>query len=104
MTHPRALGLTDFQLALIIEAAATLPPSERSAFLVGLANRLGEEPVMEAVEHAIAVQLKQNKIPAFVYALNKPRIKMSPPTLPPSDTFRAMRTRLGQPRVFEMIV
>jgi hypothetical protein len=29
---------------------------------------------------------------------------MSPPTLPPSDTFRAMRTRLGQPRVFEMIL
>jgi hypothetical protein len=67
MNH-RALGLTDQQLAAITEAAAAIPPSERSAFLVGLANRLGEEPVMEAVEHAIALQLKQNKIPAFVYA------------------------------------
>jgi hypothetical protein len=52
MTHHRALGLTDRQLAEIQSAAAAFEPAARSAFLEGIAKRLGEEPCDEAVEHA----------------------------------------------------
>jgi hypothetical protein len=55
----RALALTNAQLAAVTTAAASLPSSERSDFLIGISRRLGEMPTTEAVEHAISLQLKQ---------------------------------------------
>jgi hypothetical protein len=41
MTHPRAIGFTDFQLQMIMAAAAEIPAaSERSAFLVALSHSI----------------------------------------------------------------
>jgi hypothetical protein len=62
----RPLSLTTQQPAEVTTAAGTLPVSERSDFLIGVAKRLGPEPTTDAVLLAISLQLKVNQLPQFV--------------------------------------
>jgi hypothetical protein len=61
----RALGLTDAQLQQVQQAAQTLLPSARSAFLESLSHRLGSEPTDETLQLAISQVLSINKLPSF---------------------------------------
>ena len=59
------VGLTDGQLALVKQAAATLRRDERDAFLQGVAKHLGHQPSDAAVAAAVDAQLQINRIPQF---------------------------------------
>jgi hypothetical protein len=73
---PRPLSLSDRQLLLIKEAAHTILPSARAAFLEGVARRLGSQPSDEALQHAISEALAVNRIPQFLCDA-KPRKEIS---------------------------
>ena len=53
MTAPRALALSDKQLALLQRAAASLPVGERNHFLQSVAAHLSGQPTDDAVIAAI---------------------------------------------------
>jgi hypothetical protein len=62
----RPVGLTDYQLAELQRAALALPPAERSDFLEGVARHLGNAPSDEALQAAIDMQLRTNRLPVFL--------------------------------------
>jgi hypothetical protein len=57
VTAPRALALSDKQLALLQRAAASLPVEERDHFLHSVATHLTGAPTDEAVIAAIDAAL-----------------------------------------------
>ena len=57
MTAPRALALSDKQLALLQRAAASLPVGERDHFLRSVAEHLSGQPTDDAVIAAINAAL-----------------------------------------------
>ena len=57
MTAPRALALSDKQLALLQRGAASLPVGERDHFLQSVAARLTGAPTDDAVIAAITAAL-----------------------------------------------
>ena len=57
MTAPRALALSDKQLALLQRAAASLPVGERDHFLRSVAAHLSGQPTDDAVIAAINAAL-----------------------------------------------
>ena len=60
------LSLSDYQLAIVKRAAATLSPSKRDGFLQGIAKRLGAEPSDEAVQCVVDQLLAVGRVPNFV--------------------------------------
>jgi len=63
---PRPLSLSDFQITMIRQAAATVSVVHRDTFLRGVALHLGEVPTDDAVRAAIDAQLKVNRLPSFI--------------------------------------
>ena len=57
MNAPRALALSDKQLALLQRAAASLPVGERDNFLRSIAAHLSGQPTDDAVTAAINAAL-----------------------------------------------
>jgi hypothetical protein len=57
LTAPRALALSDKQLALLQRAAASLPVGERHYFLQSVAAHLSGQPTDDAVTAAINAAL-----------------------------------------------
>jgi hypothetical protein len=57
VTAPRALALSDKQLALLQRAAASLPVAERDHFLQSVAAHLTGQPTDDAVIAAINAAL-----------------------------------------------
>ena len=76
MTAPRALALSDKQLALLQRAAASLPVGERDHFLRSVAAHLTGAPADDAVIAAISAALDA----AAVSLKEEASISMSPPS------------------------
>jgi two-component system, cell cycle response regulator DivK len=78
VTAPRALGLSDKQLALLQRAAASLPVGERDHFLQSVAAHLTGAPTDDAVTAAINAALD-----AAAASLKRSQHEHVPTPLPP---------------------